>query len=77
MRIRGVQQHAHLATAQANELAVNVEQNSRSLGEISFSMGQVALGAKTQEQVVIEADASEVMFQGASQGNECPISCKP
>lgn len=53
--ISGVQQHAQLATEQANELANNVEQSSKALGEISIHIGQVASGAKTQEQVAVES----------------------
>lgn len=53
--ISGVQQHAQLATEQANELANNVEQSSKALVEISIHIGQVASGAKTQEQVAVES----------------------
>ncbi|WP_459953856.1 methyl-accepting chemotaxis protein [Paenibacillus pini] len=53
--IQGVQQHAQLATKQSNELAMNVEQNTKSLTDMSRQIDQVASGAKTQEQVAVES----------------------
>lgn len=73
--INGVQQNAHQATIQANELATNAEQNSKSLSEVSHRIRQVAVGAETQEQVAFESSrAMEEMAVGIQRVAESAAS---
>ncbi|MBH5318342.1 HAMP domain-containing protein [Paenibacillus sp. GSMTC-2017] len=63
--ISGVQQNAIQTNVHANELATSAENNSKSLGEVSVRIHDVASGAKTQEQVALESSRSmEEMADG-------------
>ncbi|GKU80000.1 methyl-accepting chemotaxis protein [Paenibacillus sp. L3-i20] len=65
--ISGVQQNALQTTVHANELANNAENNSKSLGEVSLRIRDVASGARTQEQVALESSRSMEEMAGGIQ----------